>query len=402
MKKLTLNYASVLGFFDIIFGSLWAYAAVYMLSKGMSESIIGIFFGLSYLLATILQPVFANQADKSVKWTLYEYVASLYIPAFILLILLFFDLNVWLTAIFYFTFTALLSTIAPLISSMGMTLVNNGLEINYGLCRSAGSLIFSLTSYTTGQAIERIGLHSIIWIGLFGMIVFGMAVYLLNKNYYQPVLNRPHTDLKLNVTDIALDKNTKFIKKYNSFVYVVVGAFFFYVSHAFIANFLIRVVNNVGGDTQNMGLAIMIGSLSEIPAMILYGKFAKRIGHANMLFISGIFFMVKNLMLLFVTTLTGIYIAQTAQFFSFGFFIVASAFYPNQIMHSTDKVKGQAYIISATTLGSVLGLIFGGVLIDMFSVDTALIFTFISTLIGIVCFTIGLIIKRPKAISENK
>jgi PPP family 3-phenylpropionic acid transporter len=69
-------------------------------------------------------------------------------------------------------------------------------------------------------------------------------------------------------------------------------------------------------------------------------------------------------------------------------------------MEEQDAIKGQAYMTMTYTLGSVLGALIGGSLIDLAGVNAMLIFATISSGIGMLIVLLAA--QRPKQISEDR
>ena len=66
-----------------------------------------------------------------------------------------------------------------------------------------------------------------------------------------------------------------------------------------------------------------------------------------------------------------------------------------------DKVKGQTMIVSATTLGGVMGSIVGGSVIDHYGIHEVLLLGVISATVGAVLVYTGLL-KRNKRMLESE
>ena len=67
-----------------------------------------------------------------------------------------------------------------------------------------------------------------------------------------------------------------------------------------------------------------------------------------------------------------------------GLIAVSSVYYVNSVMEEQDAIKGQAYITMTYTLGSVIGALLGGALIDAAGVNAMLIFATVSAAVGMV------------------
>lgn len=398
MSKVSLNYAIILASYDIIFGSIWAYVTVYLLAQNFNESLIGIFIALANLLAVFLQPYLANLADKSVKWTLYHYTMMLLGPALVMILLIFFgDLHPWLVAIFYLVSMALLTASSPLLNSMAMVLVNNGHPINYGISRSVGSLSFGITSSAVGLAIVTFGNDAILMIGMAGLVTLIVGTTALDRFYLEPIFSHRHQEIKYNVSQIALQTSTRdFFKRYDKFLFLMIGSFFFFISQNIISYYFIQIVTNVGGNEAHMGFALTLAAFAEVPAMFFYSKFAQRFGHEKMLLTSSLFFLTRIGLMFLASNIYGVFFAQLMQSGGFGFYIIASVYYPNEIMESIDKVKGQAFLATSGTLGGVVGSLVGGFLTNYFNIKIALLFGVCSTTLGVVLYFYALYFSRRK------
>ena len=73
---------------------------------------------------------------------------------------------------------------------------------------------------------------------------------------------------------------------------------------------------------------------------------------------------------------------QVCQLFGFATFVVATVYYANQAVEECDRVKGQAYMTMANTLGIVFASMLGGVLIDLCGTGGMMIVGSVITIIG--------------------
>ena len=88
--------------------------------------------------------------------------------------------------------------------------------------------------------------------------------------------------------------------------------------------------------------------------------------------LSALFFTVKAALVWLAPSVSAFYAAQTAQLLGWGLISVASVHYINGVMEEGDAIKGQAYFTMTFTLGSVLGALVGGRMLDAAGVDALL------------------------------
>lgn len=396
MNKENINYAGLTGSFDIVVGSVSAYSSVFLMAQGLDEFAIGILTSTANLLASFLQPWLGDKVDKSIKLNLWHVNILIIIPSLLLLVgILLANRWVALVAFFYTLVLTLQVTLSPFLSAIGVYLMNNGVKINYGVSRGVQSSAFAMTSTTLGILVSRMGTQTIIYFAIFGYLLYLVMLFILYKNVLKSLFADHSQAVKLNPVDVALKPTqTPFFNKYPHFKYIIFGSFCFFIGHNFINLFMIQIIENVGGTTENMGIAVGLSAIAEVPMMLLFTRINQRVSINKLMMTAAIFFSIKTIFTLLASSVVGIYMAQVMQPFAFGIYIVGSVYYTNSQMDATDKVKGQSLVTTAHTLGGVVGSSVGGWLINHFSVEYGLIFCIIMSLLGVAAYYIGLFNHR--------
>lgn len=396
MKNINLNYGGLMGSYDIILASIMAYSAVFLLSQGQNEFGVGLVTSSASVLATLLLPWLSAKVDKGIKLNLYNVNLLIILPSFLLLILILLTkrslLIVSILYVFAMTFQI---TLQPFMNAIGVLLMNRGYKLNFGFCRSMESATFALTSSVLGILIDRYGTESIILMAIFGYAVYLLLLWILYRRFLANALKDQRNEIKLGgAYDALKSSDTAFFTKYPHFKYIILGSACFFIGYNFINLFMIEVIANVGGTTQNMGFAIALGAITEMPVMILFTRINRRFSTDKLLMFSAVFFLIKAILTFAATSVMGIYLAQLTQMFSFGIYIVAAVYYTNEEMDDQDKVKGQAIVTTAHTIGGVIGSSIGGWLIQVFSVKVGLLFIILAAVMGIVSYYYGLIYSK--------
>ena len=159
-----------------------------------------------------------------------------------------------------------------------------------------------------------------------------------------------------------------------------------FFSHNMLNDFLIQIIRRLGGGATELGYASFLQAILELPVMALIVFVLRKINAKIVLMVSVVAFLIKVAVMYFATGLPGMYLSQSIQLFAYAVFIPTSAYYADKIMKGGDKVKGQAYINSAITLGGVFSNIVCGPVLDRHGVPAML-------LVGIaVCFA-GVVIS---------
>lgn len=376
-KNLTVIYAFIQWFFWMNFAAILGFASVYLLDAGLSNTQIGMVIAVAGAVCSVLQPVVASYADKpnspSLKKILILWGIVLLILSALLIVL---PGSVLVSGLLFGAVMAFFQQLLPLVNSLGMETLNQKRKLNYGLARGMGSASYAVTSYVLGIAVAKLGVVSVPAAMMGGFILF--IVFLLLFPFEKTG---------------SIEKNKKtntsggffyFVGKYKQFSLVLVGCTCLYIGHVLLNNFTFQIVESKGGGSSEMGVAMFLAAIVELPIMFFFGSMLKK-KRADVWFrISGIFLTLKVLGSLLAPNIYVFYIVQVCQMLGWGLISVASVYYVNSVMEEQDVIKGQAYITMTFTLASVLGASIGGALIDLAGVGTMLLFATICSMIGMV------------------
>ncbi len=178
-----------------------------------------------------------------------------------------------------------------------------------------------------------------------------------------------------------------FLKRYPSFAVVLLGCILIFMSHSLINSFNYQIAMAKGGGSGEMGNAMTISAVSELPTMFLFGYLLKKKSSVFWFRLSGLFFVLKSIGTFLAFNIPTYYAAQPFQMFGWALINVACVYYVNGIMEPQDSIKGQAYMAMTITAGNVMSSLFGGWLIDAAGVGAMLICASLAAFIGwlIVC-----------------
>lgn len=364
-KKLTINYALIQMCYWMNFAAITGFTSVYLLHVGFTNTQIGVLIALAGAVCSVLQPVLASYADRpaspSLKKILIISSTGMILIAVLLLLL---QKSLILTGFFYTVAVTLLQLIMPLINSLGMESLNQGKQLNYGIARGMGSASYGIAAYILGVIVAAVGEVTVPVAMLLG---FGALLLTLSAFPFQKMKKAKQEKTKKNDDGLIY-----FFRKYRRFCVTLCGCVFIYIGHVLINNFAFQIVESKGGGSSEMGLAIAVAAIVELPTMFLFGWMLKKVRVDIWFRISGIFFVLKSLGTLLAPNMMTYYVIQIFQMFGWALITVSSVYYVNSIMEEQDAIKGQAYMTMTYTLGSVLASLAGGVLIDAAGVNSML------------------------------
>lgn len=359
-RKLMIQYCILQGSYWASFCVIYAFATVFLLSRGFESSMIGVIIAAGNILGVILQPMVASIADRSEKISLHKLTAMLSVIMILLLVLLYFVPNGLLAVAVLFLLTdTFLQVIQPLINSVSVYYVNQGVSVDFGSARGIGSLSYAAASYILGIVVEKFGTRSILMAGIL------VALVLLVTVLSMPVLSssaasRPK-EKEPEQNDAGL---LVFAGRYKNFMLTLAGITLLFTFHNMNNAYLIKVIENVGGTSADMGRMLSIAAVTELPVMFLFSRISKHFKSSTLLMVSSAFFAIRAAGFMLAGNVMTMYLAAMLQIGSFALYIPSSVYYVNETMLDQDKFKGQAVMTATNTLGGVFGSLFGGFLID--------------------------------------
>ena len=144
--------------------------------------------------------------------------------------------------------------------------------------------------------------------------------------------------------------------------------------HNNVNAYLLQIMNRAGGGNRELGVALFIAALCELPIMFFYSKIRERLSSEKLLLIAASSFVIKGLIFYLAKSIGGVYLAQFLQLSTFAIFISASVYYAKDKLDAEDQAQGQTLVGASSTAGSVVGSLSGGFLIKNYGMDLNLIF----------------------------
>ena len=383
-KQLNIEYFSLQSLFWMTYCMVVGFSVTYLLSCGYSNSEAGYILASANICALVLQPFFADLADRSKKINAMTiFLISISIIFVCSIGLFFISVRSVILTLIYVVMITLANAVIAFLTSVQFLMDPSKTKINFGLCRAGGSLFFAILSAAMGILIERIGMKSIptaLFIITFLIII--LCIYITR--------HRIHTTYE-STNDLTDQKSSTllvFFKLNPKFMILSIAMLFIYYAHALITNFTISIVRNVGGDHREMGYLIAFMAIMELPGMIGFKKISQRFKVSSLLLFSMMMFSAKVIIVWLSPSLMTLIFGFALQVVSFALYIPASVQYANIIIDEKDTVKAQMMFNLMQTGGAVFSSIIGGWLIDFSGISHALLVGAILSCIGtMIAFT---------------
>ena len=159
----------------------------------------------------------------------------------------------------------------------------------------------------------------------------------------------------------------------------VVGLFF---SNSVMNNYLMQIVDEVGGTSEDMGRILSVMAFLEIPTLVCFDFLRKKFTCQTMLKVGAIGFTVKIVMCHLAQSVGLILAAQFFQLFAFGLFLPAMVHFIDEIMSKGEAVKGQSVFTMMVTLTTIFSSLAGGAILDVSGAKMLTLVASIATAMG--------------------
>ncbi|MCR5283078.1 MAG: MFS transporter [Lachnospiraceae bacterium] len=365
----TLRYTLLNATYFAAFCTVHAYAAVYLLANGFSNTEVGILLAAANIVSAVCQPYIAGVIDKPGALTNRRFILLSVLVILAGSGVLLFAHSVKLLIFIVFGLIYMIQfAYQPVMTALCFEYQKAGCDIFYGLARGLGSASFAVTSAFIGSAVEKNGVTILLYVTMLMMALSAVVIFFFRmpggetENASDPASGKKEEGDK----GAAQPHNrlSDFARTYPAFTLFLVATICFYFAHNMINDFMIQIIRSLGGGETELGYANFLQAILELPVMALITLVFRKISAQKLLVISGVAFFVKILILVFAKSMVGMFVSQSFQLFAYAVFIPAAAYYVSQTMEQLDQVKGQAFVTSAITVGGVFSNLISGVILD--------------------------------------
>jgi MFS transporter, PPP family, 3-phenylpropionic acid transporter len=381
-KNLNLKYALINCFYFFLVCGTAGFANNYLQYKGLDTSVIGILLTLVNVIALIGQTTMAPIVDKSKKWNEKKYILFTLAIAIVCYALMMFipgeSAFMMVLAVVGF---ACASIGIPYLNSIAFIYEKVGFKINYGLGRGVGSAAYAIAALIIGQLINFKD-ASILPIWLLVMAVLDVIVI--------ATLQVPEDEEETKeVKEESKVSYTAFFKKYSNIMLVVLALILLFFTHMLINNYMINIVEAIGGDAGSQGTATFIQALVELPPMFAFVYLLKKFRIDTLMIVAAISWAIKDILILIAPNMTVYYFAMVLQMFSYAIAVPASVYFADQYIDSEDRNQGQTIMGAAGTIGGLLASFIGGILLSVLSVRATLYVGMAVAVLGAILMVVG-------------
>ena len=402
-KILNAEYGGIHATYWMAYAVISSFASAYLLDRGYTNSEIGLILAVGSIVAVFLQPFMADFADRAKKISLIgiTQVATIFIMGMMLICFVMDKASIALSVIFVMMI-AWHTALQPLFNSLTFKLEESGHKINFGVCRAMGSLGYSLLCAVLGTLAETFGTQILPLTGEVTLLMLLITLCLTKSHFKKACKMRGELDSeqdKVEVVSETLEEQEEinliqFIKRNKLFLLVNIGVAGIFFSNSIFNSFMLQIVENIGGNSEDMGRILAVMAFLEIPPMFLFERVHRKVSCKRLLQLGAICFTLKILCAAIADSVFMVYVAQLFQLTSFGIFLPAMVSFIDEIMEKGEAVKGQALYTIVTTVAAIFASLVGGVILDVSGASSLLWISTIITGAGAILFC--LVIEKVK------
>ena len=385
-------------FFYILQLCVIGYTVTYFKAMGLSEAVAGRVVAIACIIATLLQPLLGNVADRSIKL---HWKNLLYILTVILIIisirLLFFNASM-LDIVLFCIAVVIVFCMSPFINHCCFYYNTDEHPVSFGPARAGGSISYGIVSVIIGSLMEKISPVVVPVTVLIAAV--GTILILLIMPKVQNKERSSNTENVDSKADVKKRSGGSFFKKYYVFfIFFFAMIFIFTFQNLFSAD-LINIVNGVGGDNKIFGIATAIAAIVELPVMFFFTKIMKKFSPQFLIVVAAVFYIIRSVLFVVAGNIVIVYIAQVLQAFTYAIIVPSMVYLSDITMEESDKNKGQTIMGMTISIGTIVGFFLEGRLFKYGS-DFTMRAGMIITAIGAVLAIIAYIVYRKTSYSTN-
>lgn len=383
-KKLNIYYSLLQIAYWVTSAVVFCFTTVFLQFRGYSNYEIGIVFAVGNIIGFVSQPLIAGYIDRSDRRTLLRCIRITAVLAVLLMLAVYFLPSGSISLIGVYALLVAGNTLLnPLCISLSFYIESWGCGINFSRARALGSLSFAVCNVILGMLVQRVSENAVPTAFILFSSLLGLATLL-----FVPV-DRAHRiaapERRMQSASEKPSGLLEFARENKRFMLFLLGTATLYFTHGMIGNYMIEFIRSIGGGSEDMGNVLAFMTVVEVPVMLLFGRLTQRFRCSSLLRFAVIMFTVKELMIYLASSLPALYAAEALQAFSFALFVPASVRYVDEVIAKHNAVKGQAFVTSMMTLGSIFASYIGGLLLDTSTPGFTL-------LVGVIVSAVGTLI----------
>ncbi len=355
--RLNIKYAILQMMFWTCAASAYAYLTQMLQYKGFTEGQIGVINAVKLFSTVVFQIIIGAFSDRYAERLQLKYIISALTAAALVLTFVFYEykLSFIQTVALFIGFGATFTCISPLIDSLSIKYMNGGRNINYPICRAAGSCAWAVACVLFGMFCDIYDANRLLLLQMvFTAMMLATALIMDDTSVGKTRAECLPSDSEETIST-EVHTTGYLLTRYPKYRWFLIGSAVMFMGYNVGTTFLINVFERLGGSNFHYGAAEFIMAISEVPSAFLLIKFRKRISLDKIMLCCAVFMTFKNMFAAFSDNVWVIVISQSCEMLGFGLFYTGSVYLIEEMLSPADVVKGMS-LINAFTVGAGEGI----------------------------------------------
>ena len=374
--KTGLNLFLISAFTYISFSLYGPFLSSYYSKAGISAVEIGILLTLGPVSSILVQPIWAILSDRTGKR---KAVLAFVVLGSAISVLSYYLGKTFFTFFIASTLLAVFSNaIVPLSDAILLRSAQKN-KLDFSKIRMGGTIGYAIFVIFAGIIIKHNSELAFL-MGFAGFMILFLMVILLPRSESD---DTAHNKLSPDITLVPKNKKSLLhIFESKEIYFLLAFAFISQVGLSFNFSFLGVYMLDMGLTEGTIGLTNSIAAFTELPILFLMNRILKRVNVSRVTVIACL------LLALRIITITGenlyfVIISQALHGITFMSIYFSCAVFISQNVKQENQSKGQSILaLVQTGIGSIVGNILGGYLVDGYGLKTAYVMMSIFIIIG--------------------
>ena len=384
-KSITFDHILVHAFYEAVVAFIYGYGVYMLLHKGFSNSMAGLIFSIASICSLILSSVVSNIIDSSKKLNAFEIgiIISLSLGFSYFLNYITKTPNIYAALAFIIT-VSIHCCLEPITNSLSFLFSRKGVDMKYGVARSMGSLSYAIACAGFGVIADKYNYPMLLIIAGCFILANAYELLLLNNNYKAiPATNN-------SIEQVEKVSLKEFVKNNKSYVIIAIALVGIFFCTNGIESFLTVILENVGGNSKDLGYCLFFKAILEIPGIFFFDKLNKKFDILTLFKFACFWYPIKMLLTLLATSTTLIYVSQIFHSIPFSLINPCMITLANNTMSKKELTRGVSLLSLAITTGTIISSFVCGSIIDFISIKAMILVCLIVCTISCVCLYIAI------------
>jgi len=366
-------------FFGALIIPISGFMGAYLSYRNVNTTLIGTILATSNILGFTGTYVLSFFCDryKNIKWVLITSLILVFILACIVLP------NVNGSLLYICAVGALGFFLFPLSCLFDTWILTSNQYVRqyYGFIRSGSSFGYALFAIFYGRFIENYGWAYMFIFSAF-LIILMLILAVLIKDNYKEIFEVDEIDEAKNPKK---KKNVFHLFKNKNIVLILIVTFLIFLPSNAINTYLFYIVKYLGGGTKDQGIVYFVQAIVEIPALMLFPVLIRKFKSKYLMLFASFNYLIRMILIYLAPNITSLILIYIFQSITYAIYFPNMRHYVDKHSPKELKATAQSFVESfGIGLSGVLGNLFGGLIINYYSLKSMLFICIILSLIALI------------------